>query len=233
MDFGIRNPVAGHSSHVDDKGRQWGGVDADIFSYLSDISNLEQFADMAQNADQLAQFLDPFLDNAETYFEAMQKLVDGQVTWTELRKKFGSKVANAIAKIRKLNGEFDAEMDRVDAQDRADLLRIEQKRKHGLTEIAVQLQYDLESELWRHENKINTIETRKATQQERQTIQTGLRQKRQELLDRAKHGTGRTNPEKVPVQTQDSSPSSGVSATGTNRGWGENLSNLWDRLGNR
>ncbi len=230
MDFGIRNPVAGHSSHIDDKGREWGGVDGDILSYLSDISNLEQFADMANDADQLADFLTPFLKNAETYFDAMEKIADGQVTWTQLRKHYGSKVANAIADIRKLNGEFDAEMNRIDAQDRADLLRIEQKRKHGLAEIATQLQTDLETELWRHTNKIDTIENRQAVQQERQAIQAGLREKRQQLLDRAKHGTGKTSQERIPVQTQDSSPSSSVSATG---GWGNNLRNLWNGLGDR
>lgn len=82
MDFGISNPAMGHSSHIDEKASAWGGVDADILAYLSDVSKLEQFADMSQNADQLAQYLDPFLENAKTYFEAMQKLADGQVTWT-------------------------------------------------------------------------------------------------------------------------------------------------------
>lgn len=80
MDFGIKNPAMGHSSHIDEKSLAWGGVDADILAYLSDVSKLEQFADMAQNADQLAQYLDPFLENASKYFEAMQKLADGQVS---------------------------------------------------------------------------------------------------------------------------------------------------------
>lgn len=233
MDFGIRNPVAGHSSHIDDKGREWGGVEPDIFAYLCDVSNLEKFADQANDADQLAQFLDPFLKNAETYFEAMEKLADGQVTWTELRKQFGSKVANAIAKIRKLNGEFDGEMSRVDAQDRADLLRINQKRQTGLTEVAAQLQTDLEAEIWRHNSKIDSIQNRQTVQQERQAIQAGLRERRQQLLDRVKNGTRRETQEKISVETKDSSPTSGVSASGTVRGWGENLSNLWDSFGKR
>lgn len=225
--------MAGHSSHIDDKGRQWGGVEGDIFAYLCDVRNLEQFADMANDADQLAQFLDPFLKNAETYFEAMEKLADGQVTWTELRKKFGSKVAGAIAKIRKLNGEFDSDMSRIDAQDRADLLRINQKRQNGLAEIAAQLQIDLEAEIWRHNSKIDSIQNRQAIQEERQSIQSELRKKRQELLDRVRNGTRREVQERVQVSSQDSSASSGVSATGTVRGWGENLSNLWNNLGNR
>ena len=113
MDFGrnnsslaIANPAAGHSPHIDEKASDWGGVDTDILSYLSDVNQLEAFADKAANAEQLALLLEPFLDNARTYFEAMGKIADGQVTWTELRKQFGSKVANAIAKIRKLNAEF-------------------------------------------------------------------------------------------------------------------------------
>ena len=93
-------------------------------------------ADKAANAEQLALVLEPFLDNAETYLEALGKIADGQVTWTEIRKKFGSKVGNAIAKIRKLNAEFGSEMEQLDAKDRAAMLKIETKRQHGLAEIA-------------------------------------------------------------------------------------------------
>lgn len=239
MDFGIKNPAMGHSSHVDEKALAWGSVDADILAYLSDVSKLEQFADMAQNADQLAQYLDPFLENASKYLEAMQKLADGQVTWTELRKQFGSKVANAIAKIRKLNAEFDAEMQKVDAQDRADLLRIEQKRKNALTEIATQLHQDLQAELWRHENKISSIESRHQVSEQRQTIQEGLRARRQELLARARYGSRALNPhqeqpETIPVSVASTSaPASSVSASGTVRGFGNWWTNFWDGLGKR
>lgn len=239
MDFGIKNPAMGHSSHIDEKALAWGSVDADILAYLSDVSKLEQFADMAQNADQLAQYLDPFLENASKYLEAMQKLADGQVTWTELRKQFGSKVANAIAKIRKLNAEFDAEMQKVDAQDRADLLRIEQKRKNALTEIATQLHQDLQAELWRHENKISSIESRHQVSEQRQTIQEGLRARRQELLARARYGSRALNPhqeqpETIPVSVASSgAPASSVSASGTVRGFGNWWTNFWDGLGNR
>jgi (p)ppGpp synthase/HD superfamily hydrolase len=88
-------------------------------------------ADKAANAEQLALVLEPFLDNAETYLEALGKIADGQVTWTEIREKFGSKVANAIAKIRKLNAEFGSEMEQLDAKDRAAMLKIETKRNTG------------------------------------------------------------------------------------------------------
>ncbi len=239
MDFGIKNPAMGHSSHVDEKALAWGSVDADILAYLSDVSKLEQFADMAQNADQLAQYLDPFLENASKYLEAMQKLADGQVTWTELRKQFGSKVANAIAKIRKLNAEFDADMQKVDALDRADLLRIEQKRKNALTEIATQLHQDLQAELWRHENKISSIESRHQVSEQRQTIQEGLRARRQELLARARYGSRALNPhqeqpETIPVSVASSTtPASSVSASGTVRGFGNWWTNFWDGLGKR
>src|SRR5689334_19359129 len=120
MDFGIRNPLLGHSSHIDEKSQQWGGFNADILTYLSDINTLEQFADYANNANELKERLAPFLDNAKTAFETWEKLSEGQITWTELRKKYGVHIANAIAKIRKLNSEFDSEMSVIDAQDRAD-----------------------------------------------------------------------------------------------------------------
>ena len=202
MDFRIKNPLTGNSAHIDEKAQAWGGVEADIFAYLSDVNNLEKFADMSQDAEQLATFLDPFLDNASTYFEAMQKLSDGQVTWTELRKQFGSKVANAIAKIRKLNSEFDSDMTRIDAQDRADSLRIHTKREHALAEVAQQLHHDLNAEIWRHQNKLGDIASRQTIQAERQQIQSDLREKRQSLLDRVKHGSKRGPQEKLNVETQ-------------------------------
>ncbi|MBD2598164.1 hypothetical protein H6G74_28125 [Nostoc spongiaeforme FACHB-130] len=238
MDFAIRNPVMSHASHIDEKAQTWGGFNADILSYLSDINKLEQFADYANNAQELADRLEPFLDNAKVVFEAMEKLTKGQVTWTELRKQYGSHVATAIAKIRKLNSEFDSEMSRVDAQDRADLLRIDQKRKHALAEVAAQLHHDLQAELWRHENKISSIENRQTVQAQRQAITTGLREKRQQLLARARYGTRALEPnsslqEVIPFQAQNSAPTSSVSATGTVRGWGAMLGNLWQKLGDR
>ena len=50
MDFAIRNPVVGPSSHIDEKAQSWGGFESDILGYLSDINKLEQFADYANNA---------------------------------------------------------------------------------------------------------------------------------------------------------------------------------------
>ncbi|MBE9002025.1 hypothetical protein IQ274_28440 [Nostoc sp. LEGE 12447] len=238
MDFAIRNPVVGHSSHIDEKAQSWGGFESDILGYLSDINKLEQFADYANNAQELSDRLEPFLDNAKVVFEAMEKLTKGQVTWVELRKQYGSHVATAIAKIRKLNSEFDSEMGKIDAQDRADLLRIDQKRKHALTEVAAQLHHDLQAELWRHENKISSIENKQVVQAERQAITTGLREKRQQLLARARYGSRALEPnqtpqEVIPVTSQTSAPASSVSATGTVRGWGAMLGNLWNKLGDR
>ncbi|WP_322743997.1 hypothetical protein, partial [Nostoc edaphicum] len=238
MDFAIRNPVVGHSSHIDEKAQNWGGFESDILGYLSDINKLEQFADYANNAQELSDRLEPFLDNAKVVFEAMEKLTKGQVTWVELRKQYGSHVAGAIAKIRKLNSEFDSEMSKIAAQDRADLLRIDQKRKHGLAEVAAQLHHDLQAELWRHENKISGIENRQVVQAERQAITTGLREKRQQLLARARYGSRALEPnqtpqEVIPIQSQNHAPASSVSATGTVRGWGAMLGNLWQKLGDR
>jgi hypothetical protein len=41
---------------------------------LSDVNKLEAMADKAANAEQLALVLEPFLDNAETYLEALGKI---------------------------------------------------------------------------------------------------------------------------------------------------------------
>jgi hypothetical protein len=234
MDFGrsnssaiIANPAAGHSPHIDEKASDWGGVESDILYYLSDVNQLEAFADKAANAEQLSLLLEPFLDNAQKYFEAMQKLADGQVTWTELRKQFGSKVANAIAKIRKLNAEFGSEMELLDAKDRATMLKVEAKRQNGLAEVANELAGDLQAEMWRHQNKMEAINNREVVAEQRQSIQSGLRAKRQELLNRATNGTNQGVQDKIPVLVGgQSNPSNSVSATGTARGFGGWFANL-------
>ncbi len=227
MDFGrdsssvvIRNPAAGHSPYIDEKAGDWADTEADILSYLSDVTKLEAQADKAANAEQLALVLEPFLDNAETYLEALGKIADGQVTWTEIRKKFGSKVGNAIAKIRKLNAEFGSEMEQLDAKDRAAMLKIETKRQHGLAEIASELTGDLQAELWRHENKMEAIANRGEVAEKRQTIQESLRERRQKLLSRATVGSDKGIQEKIPVTIGKASLSNSVSATGTALGFG-------------
>ena len=228
MDFGrndsssiaIRNPAAGHSPYIDEKAGDWADTEADILSYLSDVTKLFGMADKAANAEQLALVLEPFLDNAETYLEALGKIADGQVTWTEIRKKFGSKVGNAIAKIRKLNAEFGSEMEQLDAKDRAAMLKIETKRQHGLAEIASELTGDLQAELWRHENKMEAIANRGFVAEKRQTIQESLRERRQKLLSRATVGSDKGIQEKVPVVIGSASISNSVSATGTALGFG-------------
>lgn len=234
MDYGIaiKNPVAGHSSYIDEKAKGWGNVEADILSYLSDVANLESFANMANDAEQLASYVDAFLENARTYFESMQKISEGQVEWTELRKKFGSTVAKSIAKIRKLNAEFGSEMETIDAQDRASMLKIEQKRKHAIAEIAAELNHALQMELFRHQNKISSIELRNQANQERQGLQQQLREKRQELLNRVKYGS-RQNAlpsDRIPVVVhQNGHHQSAVSPSGRPGFW----QRLWSGLGSR
>jgi hypothetical protein len=201
MDFRIINPAFGYSEHIDEKARQWGGVEENILDYLCDVTNLEKFADMAHDSDQIASYIDPFLSNAEKYFDAMEKMSDGQVKWTELRKKFSSKVADSLAKIRKLDSEFGAGMELIDAQDRSDRTRLEAKRKNALTEIATTLQHDLQAELFRHQNKIADTTSREKVQSKRQEIQQSVREKRQSLLQRVKLGSRGGNPpeEKINV----------------------------------
>jgi hypothetical protein len=235
MDFGrndsssvaIRNPAAGHSPYVDEKAGDWADTEADILSYLSDVTKLEAMADKAANAEQLALVLEPFLDNATSYLESLEKISDGQVRWTEIRKKFGSKVANAIAKIRKLNAEFGSEMEQLDAKDRATMLKIDDRRQHGLAEIASELVGDLQAELWRHENKMEAIANRGEVAEKRQTIQESLRDRRKKLLSRATVGSDKGLQDKVPVTIGSASNNSNsVSATGTPRGFGGWFANV-------
>lgn len=242
MDFGggaIASVTLGHGSHVAEKGRMWGGFEDDILIYLSDIKNLEQFADKANNAQELSARLDPFLSNAEKMLEAMAELSKGQATWTDLRAKYGVQVANAIASIRQTNAKFDAEMQTIDAKDRANIARIEQKRQNSLVEIGTQLSQDLNAELFRHQQAITGINNRHVVQEQRQVAMAGIREQRQALMERARNGSKALGSsqlqEVIPVTLEKNvqPPRSGVSATGTPRGWGPNLKDLWNNLGTR
>ena len=124
-------------------------------------------------------------------------------------------------------------METIDAQDRANLLKIEQKRKHAIAEVAAELNHALQMEVFRHQNKISAIELRDKANQQRQTLQQSLREKRQELMQRVRYGN-RLNAapgDRIPVaiHQSSSSPQSGVSATGQPGFWGR----LWNGLGNR
>ncbi|MGB6231654.1 MAG: hypothetical protein WBF53_16175 [Litorimonas sp.] len=234
----LRNPAAGHSGAIDSRTKQWGNVDGDIFNYLSDVKRLEQFADQAHNAEELASRLQPFLNNAEKYLESMAELAKGQATWTELRAKFGKNVGDAILKIRKLDAKFSADMELLDAKDRAAMTTINQKRQHGLREIAAQLNADLQMELFRHQSKIGNIADREQISAQRAQITEGLRAKRQQLTKRISYGSRGLNsapPDRIPVAVGGNGhgPSQSVSASGSNRGnFGGLFSRLWNGLGN-
>ncbi len=241
MDFrnAITNPAAGHSPAVDDKAQQWGGVEGDILHYLSDVRQLEEFANRAHDAEQLAEFVQPFLENAQTYFEAMQKVADGQLQWTDLRAKFGVKTANVIQRIREINGNFAAELERVDAKDHAALTKIEQKRQHGLQEIATQLAQDLELQAWKHSQNLAGIDRRAAMASERQAISAQIREQRQLLMGRVKHGARALSPStepvlQIPVNVNQGRYASSISASGSARGFlgglGSTLRNFWQGM---
>ncbi|MBD3886543.1 hypothetical protein IFO70_33255 [Phormidium tenue FACHB-886] len=237
MDYGtslIRNPAAAHSGMVDAKATEWGGVDADILSYLSDVQKLEEFANAANDAEQLASYIEPFLENARTYFESMAQVAEGQVEWTELRKKFSGTVAKSIAKIRKVNAEFGSEMEVIDAQDRATMLKIEAKRKNAIAEVAADLNHALQLEMFKHQNKISSMELRQQASTERQQIQANLRAQRQALLNRVRNGSRGLNAapaDRIPVTIQQggNTTSTSISASGQPGFW----QRLWRGLGSR
>ncbi|NET03076.1 MAG: hypothetical protein F6K61_21525 [Sphaerospermopsis sp. SIO1G1] len=189
MDFKIINPTFGYSGDIDEKSKEWIGTEENILSYLCDVNNLEKFADLANDSDQIATYIDPFLANAEKYFSAMEKMSDGQVKWTELRGKLGQKVADSIAKIRKLDSGFGFDMERIDAIDKSDQARLKAKRENTLSEIATSLEHDLKVEMFRYQSKIADITSRQTVKQERQAIQQSIREKRQLLTARVKYGT--------------------------------------------
>lgn len=190
----VYNPVFGYSKHVDGKSEMWAGMDGNVLAYLSDIKNLESLADQAQNADELSQRLEPFLQNAEKYLTAMGNIADGQVSYTQIRSDYSKKIGKAIQSIRKTNAQFDADMQRIDAEDRSSMARIEQKRTHDLERIAISLTNDLNAELYRHQEAIAGVTDRNLVQSNRQQAAASLKEQRQALLNRARYGTKGLNP---------------------------------------
>ncbi|BAY95976.1 MULTISPECIES: hypothetical protein [unclassified Tolypothrix] len=224
MDFRpIKNSSAVHSKAIDSRAKDWGDVEADILHYLGDVSRLEEFANRANGAEQLAQYVEPFLANAQKYLESLAKVNQGQVTWTDLRKQFSSKVAQGIAKIRQVNAQFDSEMAVLDARDRAAITKIEQKRRNTLTEIASDLNQDLQIEFYRHTKQLQTIESKQATYETRQSIQSNLQQQRKQLLERIRYGSFTQQSEQIPVEVATNQPKSNWSAFG----------GIWEAIRNR
>lgn len=96
MDFrNFNNPTTGNSPNIDTKVKAFSGLDGDITHYLSDPDKLGEFAIAADKAHEMGEFTAPFLDNVTKYLEGLTKVVDGQTAFTQLRKKFGSKVTDA------------------------------------------------------------------------------------------------------------------------------------------
>jgi len=124
-------------------------------------------------------------------------------------------------------------METIDAQDRATLLKIDQKRQHAIAEVAADLNQALQLEVFRHQNKISSIELRDRANQQRQVLQQTLREKRQALMERAKNGSRLNSApaERIPVEVHQSGGAqrSGLSASGQPGFWGR----LWSSFGKR
>jgi len=234
MDFGataIANPVYGHASSIDSRAAQWGGFKGDILEYLRDIKNLEQFANSAQDAEELSLRVEPFLENAEKMMTALGNISQGQVKFTELKSKYGNTVAEAIRAIRTTNAQFDASMERIDAEDKSAIAKIEQKRRHKLAEIGTQLSQDMAAEAFRHKEAIAGINNRQSMQSERQAASSNLRSQRQALMQRARHGSralGEAPPESIEVNLQDKDYGTEYSPSGTSRSLFPDLKNFWN-----
>lgn len=238
MDLGtpIRNPAAGHSSFIDEKALEWGGVNADILYYLQSVDTLQSFADLSQNAEDLADRSDAFLENAKVLLSSLGKIAESQKTWTELRKEYGSTVANAISSIRNLNASFGVEMEKLDARDRATMTKLKQKRDNALVEIATDLNRSLEAENQRHLLQLQNAEDRQKVTEERKQITSTFQEKRKALMDRVRNGSRALNPSSEPladipvsVHTPQAHQSTS-NATGTPGGWGQRFQNFWGQF---
>ena len=189
MDFrNFNNPTTGNSPNIDTKVKTFSGLDGDITHYLSDPDKLGELATAADKASQMGEFTAPFLDNVTKYLEGLTKVVDGQTQFTQLRKKFGSKVTDAIAKIRQLDREFITDLELIDAKDKAHAAKLQQRRQSALKEVAVNLQQDLQLAAWKHQNNLATAERKLQTSQERTRIQSDLAERRRALMEKVRYG---------------------------------------------
>ncbi len=189
MDFrNFTNPATGHSPNLDNKVKTFSGLDGDITTYLSDPDKLGELATAANKAHEMGEFTQPFLDNVTKYLGGLTKVVEGQTEFAKLRKKFGSKVSEAIAKIRQLDREFTTDLEVIDAKDRAAAAKIQQRRQNTLKEVAVNLQQDLQLQAWKHQNNLQTAQRKLKTSQERSQIQSELAEKRRALMEKVRYG---------------------------------------------
>ena len=230
----VVNPAAGHSSSIDNRVGQWSRTHSDILTYLSSVDEMAAFADRARNSEELANRIQPFLDNAERYMKSLSEIAEGQASWTEIRKRYGGDIANAIAKIRKFDAQFNMDMEVLDAKDRATMTEINAKRQNLLRETAAGLDSNLKMEMLRHQNRMEGIADTAAIAQQRAAISDRLRSKRRNILERVSYGNRGRDAlplENIPVspgglspfpagssRRRADGPYSGVSASGENRG---------------
>lgn len=189
MDFRqFSSATTGHSPNIDTKVKQFSGLEGDITHYLSDPDKLEELAIAANKAHEMGEFTQPFLDNVGKYLEGLAQVAEGQTKFTQLRKKFGGKVADAIAKIRQLDREFTTDLEVINAKDKAHAAKLQQRRQATLKEVAVNLQQDLQLAAWKHQNNLVTAERKLQTSQERTRIQSELAERRRALMEKVKYG---------------------------------------------
>ncbi len=189
MDFrNFSNPTTGNSPNIDTKVKAFSGLDGDITTYLSDPDKLGELAAAANKAHEMGEFTAPFLDNVTKYLEGLTKVTEGQTAFTQLRKKFGGKVSEAIAKLRQLDREFTADLEVVEAKDKAHAAKLQQRRQNVLKEVAVNLQQDLQLQAWKHQNNLATAKQKLQASKERQQIQNDLAERRRALMEKVRHG---------------------------------------------
>jgi len=230
----VVNPAAGHSSAISDRVGQWSRTEGDILHYLGSLERIAEFADRTKHSEELANRIQPFLNNAESYMKSLSELAEGQASWTEIQKKYGSTIASAIAKIRQSDAGFNSDMEILDARERANLSKIGVKRQNIVQEAAAQLQADVRIEMMRHTNRMGDIADVVDVAQERQSVSEKLRARRRKILEKVTYGNRGRNAlplEDLPVQVgglgrygggsprrRTDGPSEGVSASGANRG---------------
>lgn len=205
MDYGrtaISNPVTGHANGIDNHLAQYQDHRTDLIAELSDMANVEAMADQAIYAEELADRMEPYLANAERYYQAMQELATGQKTLTELRAKYGKHVADVVAAIRKINAQYESDLEVIDAKDRSALTLINQKRQNQLREIAQKLTFDLEGEVERHMGQLSKMGDNRLVAKEQNAIREQLRERRKAFRQRAIYGSigpGSEPMERIPV----------------------------------
>ena len=233
MDFrGIESVVARHTPDLDALTQDWLGLASNPLEYLSDENKMSALADHAGYYETLEPMYEIAKGHLKAIAEGKATLEEFNAWYADARQKALKKVGDSVHKARKSNAQLRSDFEVLDAKDRSELTKIEQKKRHDLEFIAKELVETLRIEAYKHTNKIQGQERRFATEQEREKLRASLAERRQQLTAKLRYGSrslpgSETQPISIPVRMSEGTRKGFGSTFG---GWGGRFGQFWNRF---